>query len=237
MRARSCITAILNAWYLWNNIHQILSGRQGSLPWHRGEVIPCKVSIHVKGLQRVDISVQSVQLSMWNKQISCYCPVLFFCLWCNKNQASALVYFVNRLTSNGWIVTSSKLGVCGRDEGPEQRSWSSVCHMRSQNLWFCENLWLISPMRIYSEITQLCLQHPYALTKAAHKGLGNLAPELLIGCAGFWSKLQYSHVPLHCLFFSLLGLWHLCIQHLHPAESKAIYKPRYARLASLSGTM
>lgn len=57
MRAKNYLTALLNSWYLGNNIHQILRGRQGNVPLHKGEVIPYKVSIHVEGIRRVDISV------------------------------------------------------------------------------------------------------------------------------------------------------------------------------------
>lgn len=57
MRAKNYVTALLNSWYLGNNIHQILRGGWGSVPLHKGEIISCKVSIHVEDFRRVDISV------------------------------------------------------------------------------------------------------------------------------------------------------------------------------------
>lgn len=128
MRAKNYLTALLYSWYLGNNIHQILRGRQGSVPLHKGEVIPCKVSIHVEGFRRVDISVWSAQLSIWDNPITCHCEVFlkFFTLllFC-ENQANALVYFVSRLSSSWWVVTS-KLCVCSRDKGQEYIYWSST---------------------------------------------------------------------------------------------------------------
>lgn len=57
-------------------------------------------------------------------------------------------------------------------------------------------------MRIYSEITQLCLQHPHALTKAAHKGLGTWLPSYSSDVQAF--EVNCSTVMFHFIVSSFL---------------------------------